>query len=70
MTNVADAKVDYADGSMTVTNDNYSGTLVKADAAKEAEIKRQLQELITAVSSGDAGIGYGGSGNGSAYARR
>ena len=67
MTNVADTKVDYADGSMTVTNDNYSGTLVKADAAKEAEIKRQLQELITAVSSGDAGIGYGGSGNGSAY---
>lgn len=70
MTNVANTKVDYADGSMTVTNDNYSGTLVKADAAKEAEIKRQLQELITAVSSGDAGIGYGGPGNGSAHARR
>ena len=37
MTNVADTKVDYADGSMTVTNDNYSGTLAKADAEKAAK---------------------------------
>jgi hypothetical protein len=30
--------MNYADGSMTVTNHNYSGKLAKADAMKEAEI--------------------------------
>ena len=70
MTNVANTKVDYANGSMTVTNDNYSGTLAKADAEKEAEIRKKLKELIANVNSGDAGIGYGGPGNGSAHARR
>ncbi len=70
MTNVANTKVGYTDGSMTVTNGNYSGTLAKADAEKEAEIKEKLQGLITNVDSGDAGIGYGGSGSGPARARR
>jgi hypothetical protein len=70
MTDVANTNVNYADGSMTVTNDSYSGTLVKADAEKEAEIRKKLQKLITDVNSGDAGIGYGGPGNGSAHARR
>ena len=70
MTNVANTTVDYANGSMTVTNDNYSGTLAKADAEKEAEIRNKLKELIANVNSGDAGIGYGGPGNGSAHARR
>lgn len=70
MTNVANTSVNYADGSMTVTNDSYSGTLAKADAEKEAEIRKKLQKLITDVNSGDAGIGYGGPGNGPAHARR
>ncbi len=70
MTNVANTKVSYADGSVTVSNDNYSGTLAKADAGKESEIKDKLLDLITAVNSGDADIGYGGSDNGPAHARR
>ena len=45
-------------------------TLAKADAEKEAEIRKKLKELIANVNSGDAGIGYGGPGNGSAHARR
>ena len=70
MTNVANTSVNYANGSMTVTNDSYSGTLAKADAAQDAEIRKKLQALITAVNSGDAGIGYGGPGSGPAHARR
>ena len=46
------------------------GTGAKADAEKEAEIRKKLKELIANVNSGDAGIGYGGPGNGSAHARR
>ena len=70
MTDVASTKVTYTDGNMTLTNDDYSGTLTKADAAKEADIKEKLEAIITAVDGGDTGIGFGGSGNGPAKARR
>lgn len=45
MTNVTNTNVTYADGSMTVTNDDYSGTLTKADAGKAADIEETLSTL-------------------------
>ncbi len=70
MTDVASTKVTYTDGNMTLTNDDYSGTLTKANDEQEADIKEKLQAIITAVDGGDTGIGFGGSGNGPAKARR
>lgn len=45
MTDISTTSVTYTDGSMTVTNGNYSGELVKADAEKEAEIGETLSTL-------------------------
>ncbi len=70
MTDVSTTKLTYTKGSVTATNDNYSGTLVKADAGKAAEIDEKLQSLITAVNNGDAGIGYDGYGTSPARARK
>ena len=42
MTDVSATNMAYTDGSVTVTNDSYSGTLKKADAGKEAEIENTL----------------------------
>ena len=49
MTDVSATNMAYTDGSVTVTNDSYSGTLKKADAGKEADI-----EKLMAVKSPDA----------------
>ena len=70
MTDVANTSVTYADNSLTVTNDNYSGTLEKANSEQSADIEDKLQALISAVNGGDAGIGYDGYGDGPARARR
>ena len=70
MTDVASTNVSYNGGNnLTVTNGDYSGTLTKADAAKEADIKEKLQAIITTVDGGDTGIGLGGGSNGPAKAR-
>ena len=70
MTDVASTNVNYTGGNnLTLTNDDYSGTLTKADAAKEADIKEKLQAIITTVDGGDTGIGLGGGSNGPAKAR-
>ena len=69
MTDVASTNVTYVNNSVTVTNNNYSGTLEKADAEKKADIEEKLQTIISAVNGGDTGIGYGGSGNGPARTR-
>jgi len=45
MTNVTSTSLTYAAGSVTVANDSYSGTLVKADAEKEADIEETLSTL-------------------------
>ena len=45
MTDISTTSVTYTDGSMTVTNGNYSGELVKADTEKEAEIGETLSTL-------------------------
>ena len=49
---------------MTLTNNNYSGTLTKADTNKTSDINDKLRALIMAVKSGDTGLGFNGySGN-------
>ena len=45
MTDVASTSVTYADNSMTVTNGNYSGELVKADTEQAADIEETLSTL-------------------------
>ena len=42
MTDVSATNMAYTDGSVTVTNGDYSTTLQKADAGKEAEIEKTL----------------------------
>jgi len=70
MTDVASTNVTYADNSVKLTNDNYSGELVKADAEQTADIEEKLQALITTVNSGDTGIGIGTGGTNPARAPR
>lgn len=54
MTDVSSTKVTYTDNSVTVTNDNYSGTLEKANAEEAADIKEKLQNNInTNLPDGD-----------------
>lgn len=47
MTDVSSTSVTYADNSVTVTNDNYSGTLEKADTEKSAAIEEKLKNFNT-----------------------
>ena len=70
MTDVSTTSMTYTDGSMTVTNPNYSGTLVKVDSDKESEIEQALKIVVADVNSGDTGIGVSGTGSGAARARR
>ena len=54
MTDVSSTSVTYTDNSVTVTNDNYSGTLAKANAEEAADIKEKLQNNInTNLPDGD-----------------
>lgn len=45
MTNVKNTSLAYTDGSVTVNNGSYSGTLAKADANKAADIAESLSTL-------------------------
>ena len=45
MTNVASTSLSYDNGSVTVTNDSYSGELEKADTGKAADIEEALSSL-------------------------
>ena len=55
MTDVSSTSVTYTDNSVTVTNDDYSGTLEKANAEEAADIKEKLQNSInTNLPDGDA----------------
>ena len=45
MTDVASTNIALADGSMTVTNGDYSGTLTKADDETQAELEETLATL-------------------------
>ena len=47
----ADRQRRYTNGSVTVTNGNYSGTLTKADTGKEGEINEQFSALFSAIAT-------------------
>jgi len=49
MTDVNGTNMTYTDGSVTVSNGSYSGTLTKADTGKEGEIKEQFYALFSAI---------------------
>ena len=49
MTDVNGTNMTYTDGSVTVSNGSYSGTLTKADAGKEGEINEQFSALFSAI---------------------
>ena len=42
MTDVSAAHMTYAANHVTMTNENYSGTLAKADASQESDIRKKL----------------------------
>ena len=42
MTDVSAANMTYASNHVTMTNENYSGTLAKADASQESDIWKKL----------------------------
>ena len=56
MTDVSSTKVTYTDNSVTVTNEDYSGTLVKADAATAADIEETLSKLTNTNLGGNDDI--------------
>jgi hypothetical protein len=56
MTDVSSTKGTYTDNSMTVSNDSYSGTLVKADAVQAADIEKTLSKLTNTNLGGNDDI--------------
>lgn len=52
MTNVSSTSATYTDGSMAVSNDSYSGTLVKAGTEKTADIEKIFSTLISTTNLG------------------
>jgi hypothetical protein len=56
MTDASNTRLTYNNGSMTATNEDYSGTLDKADAEKEADIQQKLRLNI----GSNVGLGLGG----------
>ena len=51
MTNVNGTNMTYTNGSVTVSNGSYSGTLTKADTGKEGEINEQFSALFSAITT-------------------
>ena len=51
MTNVNGTNMTYTNGSVTVSNGNYSGTLTKADTGKEGEINEQFTALFSSIAT-------------------
>ena len=50
MTDVSNTNMNYTtDGNITVINGSYSSTLAKANAEKEAEIRKTLSTLLSAT---------------------
>ena len=56
MTNVSGTNMNYSNGSITVNNGTYSGTLNKADANTAAEIEQKFRTKIYT----NVGLGTGG----------
>ena len=55
-TDVSSTSMTYTDGSVTVTNEDYSGTLVKADAVQAADIEKTLSKLTNTNLGGNDDI--------------
>ena len=51
MTNVNGTNMTYTNGSVTVTNGSYSGTLTKAGTGKEGEINEQFSALFSSIAT-------------------
>ena len=51
-TDVSNTSLTYTDGSVTMTNDSYSGTLEKADPETAADIEKTLSQLSSATNLG------------------
>jgi hypothetical protein len=61
MTDISKTNLTYTDGSVTLTNGDYSGTLGKADANQAADIEKKLSQLSSATNlGGDDAIGING----------
>ena len=62
MTNVSGTDMNYSNGSITVNNGTYSGTLNKADANTAAEIEKKLSSNVNSnvelESGGDTPNGF------------
>ena len=69
VTDVTNTSLTYTDGSVTMTNDSYSGTLVKADAVQAAEIEETLSTQSPAPNGNENEI-LPGENNRPAAARR
>lgn len=52
MTDISKTNLTYTDGSVTLTNGDYSGTLGKADAETAADIEKKLSQLSSATNLG------------------
>lgn len=50
-TDVANTSMTYTDGTVTMTNNSYSGTLDKADATQEADVQKRLTMPSSAINS-------------------
>lgn len=55
MTNVSGTSLTYADGSVTLTNSSYSGTLNKADAQQQTDVKSRANYLPKRAQRWDIG---------------
>ena len=51
MTDVSAANMSYAANHVTMTNENYSGTLAKADASQESDIWKKLSMPPSVINS-------------------
>ena len=51
MTDVSAANMTYAANHVTMTNENYSGTLAKADASQESDIWKKLSMPPSVINS-------------------
>jgi hypothetical protein len=56
VTNVSNTNMNYSRGAVTMKNDGYDGTLVKANADKKAEIEQTFRQKIKS----NVGLGSGG----------
>ena len=57
LTNVSTANLTFDNNQVTMTNGSYSGTLAKADASQEADIRKRLTMPTTTLNTNLNGEG-------------